>query len=342
MSVGLLTQLQDIRAFDPRVPFSELGFLHVPFEKMLGADVETRVAESIVRGERVALIGTTGNGKSSTASYVVTPTNEEIVAFQIGVTVEDPSLLMSPGGFAQHVVRRIAREAIEVSESQRIQLELDVADAQVVRPERARRTTAKINAKIFELSGELGNVSSSVEQPRSAHELIDALDHALELVRTTGAVPVLVIDDSDTWLEVGDERLRTTRRAFFGPVMRMLAERNCGLIVAVDERYLDQAEYRPARDGNLPIEVHIPRLHRPDDLALLLGHRVEQVEGAQVGDAFTEAVVEEAFAVYSEATMSLRALMRLVHSALYYAVEADSPLIGSEAFAASHREYTAE
>jgi hypothetical protein len=343
MSAELLTELQAIRAFDPRVRFDELGYLHVPFDQMHGTDnVETRISSAILRGERFALIGTTGNGKSSTASYVALPTNEAIIAFQIGVTVEDPSLLMNPGHFAQHVVRRIARDAKEVPEPQRLQLELDVADTRVVRAERSRRTTATINAKVVELSRELGNVSASVEHRASAHELIEALDHALELIRSTGAAPVLVIDDSDTWLEVGDKRLHETRQAFFGPVMRMLAERGCGLIVAVDERYLDQPEYRPARDGHLPNEVHIPRLRGPNDLSSLLGHRVAQVDTAHISDAFTETVIEDAFSAYSNVSLSLRVLMRLVHSALYHAVEAGSARIGAEAFAASLREYAAE
>jgi hypothetical protein len=40
--------------------------------------------------------------------------------------------------------------------------------------------------------------------------------HRRVSVALPGALPVLVIDDSDTWLEVGAERLRTTRQAFFG------------------------------------------------------------------------------------------------------------------------------
>ncbi len=62
--------------------------------------------------------------------------------------------------------------------------------------------------------------------------------------------------------------------------------------IAVDERYLDQPEYRPARDGHLPNEVHIPRLRGPNDLSSLLGHRVAHVDAAHISDALTETVIE--------------------------------------------------
>ena len=232
MSAEHLVQLQEIRAFDPTVRFEELGELHVPFDEMHGTrDVEARLKAAVRRGERVALVGTTGNGKSSTASYVVSPTAEDLAGFWIGVTLEQPTLLSNPGKFAQYVVRRIARDAAEVSEYQRNQLQLEVADLRELRPGRTRRGGAKINAKVVELSGELTSVSDSIADQTSSHELIEALDHALELVRQTEANPVLVIDDSDTWLEVDPDRnLEATRRAFFGPILRMLAERGCGLI----------------------------------------------------------------------------------------------------------------
>jgi hypothetical protein len=345
MSAEILRELQSIRAFDPRVRFDELGYLHVPFDEMQGTrTVETRIASALLRGERLALVGTTGNGKSSTASYAVSPTNQAIVAFRVGVTVEDSSILTNPGRFAQHVVRRIASEAAEVPEPQRLELELEleVTDTRVVRPARSQRAGARINVRVFELSRELESVSGSIERRASSHELIESLDHALDLVRSTGAVPVLVIDDSDTWIEVGGPDLRGTRQALFGPTMGMLAERGCGLLVAVDERYLDQPEYRPARDGYLPNEVHIPRLRSPGDLVQLLQHRVAQLEAVVISDVFSDEVLGDAFRAYSAASMSLRALLRLVHTALYHAVEAGAELIGSEAFAASLREYAAE
>lgn len=343
MTDNLISELQQIRAFDPTVRFEELGHLHVPFDDLHGStNVEGRIFSAVGRGDRVAIIGTTGNGKSSTASYVVNPINEAIIAFRIGVTVEDPNLLTNPGRFAQYVVRHIARDAMEVPEPQRIQLQLDVAETRSVRNERSRRGSGKINAKVFELSGELGVVSSSIDQPTSSYEFIAALDHALSLVRSTGAVPVLVIDDSDTWLEVSGAKLSETRRDFFGPIMRMLAERNCGLLVAVDERYLETDDYKPARDGFLPTEVHIPRLRSAIDLERLFARRITEIEGAIVGDVFTNSVIEEIYAQYVNANLSIRQLMRLVHASLFHESTLGESRVGSAAFAASVREFGAE
>lgn len=343
MSSEHLAELQRIRAFDPTVRFEELGEMHVPFDEMHGAvDVETRLSAAIRRGERVALVGTTGNGKSSTASYGIRPTDEDIAGFRIGVTLEEPELLSNPGRFAQHVVRRIARDAAEVSEYQRTQLQLEVTDVRELRPGRTRRGGAKINAKVVELSGELSSVSDSIAHRTSSHELVEALDHALELVRTTGASPVLVIDDSDTWIEVEQERLEATRRSFFGPIMRMLAERGCGLVVAVDEGYLGLPEYQQAHDGWLPLEIHIPRLASQDALALLLQRRLEQVPNVGLDDVFTCAAIARMFETYASKTSSLRSLMRSTSLAVYHAVAAGADDVGPEAVAASLRESSNE
>ena len=343
MTVELLRELQNERAFDPTMRYEELGALHMPFDEMHQTnDVEHHMRDAIRRAERVALIGTTGSGKSSTAAYVANPLDSAIVAFRIGVTVEDTELLTQPGKFAQYVVRRIAREAMEIPGPQRDQLELEVADSRELRGGRSRRTSAKVNAAVFELATELSSVSASIAQQVTAHELIDGLDHALRLLRSTGAVPVLVIDDSDTWLEVEENQLEETRRAFFGPIMRMLAERDCGLVVAVDERYLDLAEYRPARDGFLPTEIAVPRLRDSDALSMLIKNRIDGFDNANLHDTFAEPVLEEMFAAYVRHSLSLRALMRCANSALYHACAAGSSRIGIEAFSASLREYAAD
>lgn len=343
MIENVINELQQIRAFDPTVKFEELGYLHVAFDDLYSTTtVESRISQAVRRGDRVALIGTTGNGKSSTASFVASPMDEAIVAFRIGVTVEDPELLTNPGRFAQFVVRHIARDAAEVTEQQRIQLQLNVAETHPVRNERIRRTRGKINAKFLELSGELGVVVSSIDQPTSSHEYIEALDHALNLVRSTGAIPVLIIDDSDTWLEVAEGKLSETRRSFFGPIMRMLAERNCGLIVAVDECYLENADYQPAHNGFLSTEVRIPRLRDAGDLERIFSRRIEQIEGAVVGEVFTDSVMEDIYSDYESSNRSLRQTMRLVHSSLFHVSTLGESRIGPAAFATSVREFVTE
>jgi hypothetical protein len=343
MSLEYLVRLQDRRVFDPTLPFEELGDLHVPFDEMhRSATVERRLDAAVRRGERVALIGTTGTGKSSTAAYVVRPGDQDIAGFRIGVTIEEPEILANPGRFAQHVVRRIARDAGEVSGDERADLQIAVADAREVRPGRSRRGAATINAKVLQLSGELGSVSASITQQTSSHELVQALDHALDLVRSTGASPVLVIDDSDTWIEVADESVHARRDQFFRSILRMLAERHCSLIVAVDERYLGLDEYQNARDGLLPIEIHLPRVVSSTGLRLLLGRRVGQIDGARLDDTFTHDAIAELFTAYVSKPMSLRALMRCTSSAVYHAVAAGADLVGRQAVGASLREYLAE
>jgi len=115
-------------------------------------------------------------------------------------------------------------------------------------------------------------VTTSVHTPTGA-ELSELADTVVATLTAAGLYPVLVIDDSDTWL-AGTVADRSSNVApFFGRVLPAVArDWNAGLVVAVHESYLTMPEY-PRRDGWLNTEVRLPRLSGADAVGLLLAAR---------------------------------------------------------------------
>ncbi len=97
MTLARLKLLRDNYAFDATPKFNDVGVYHVPFESMsAGTPVERRFRDGALRGERIALIGDSGCGKTSLVSYVLGPTAESVAP------------ILSTGPFAR--ARRDQRE----------------------------------------------------------------------------------------------------------------------------------------------------------------------------------------------------------------------------------------
>jgi hypothetical protein len=110
----------------------------------------------------------------------------------------------------------------------------------------------------------------------------------VELFRAREIEPLLILDDSDTWIaRPHDEHPAQLAEAFFARNVRMLAtEIDCGFIVAVHPTYLELAAYKEVAPRLERISV--PHLSRPGpDLARILSRRLEVAElDFELGEVF--------------------------------------------------------
>jgi hypothetical protein len=109
---------------------------------------------------------------------------------------------------------------------------------------RAARTVASGG-----LAGEVISTLAGVDLQRPAGEVLENVNRALAAISAGGRVPVIVVDDSDSFTRRhGSGRTRDELvGTFFGPVLRALTELNAGVIVAVHDEYLEMESFQRAR-----------------------------------------------------------------------------------------------
>lgn len=338
MSSELIAALRREAAFDPTPLPEDLAALHVPFDELLGeARTERALQEAAEAAGRIALVGAMGAGKSSVLSYTLTPARG-FAPLPISVAPESDETVTDPGRFAQHVVRVISTWAAEVellSEAQRDELLRAVADRRVLGG-RSRQTHAGISMQLPWLAkGQVARdirreLEPTTELGRSAVEHLEALRRLTHVIRAIELEPLLLIDDSDRWLRRGTPRAEIVG-AFFGRVVRELAELETGFAVAVHEGYLELAEYRESATGALNTRVDVPRLTDEGQLARILDHRVRAFTGeGSVSEILDSKALTGLWRFYGvDGEHSLRKALQIAHTALSEAALADHDHVGA-------------
>lgn len=329
MSLELLEALQDQHAFDPAPRRFDLGIYHVPFDDLQSnSDTENALARSVRVPERVALVGPSGSGKTSVISHVLGPMDEDIAPIRIPVAAEGAETVTSREGFARHIVRTVANYATEanlMSSEERAAAVGSSASTETIggasRMARIRATLPDWLLKNTGLGLEIAAASTPTDIERSGSEIVDQASRVVDLVAQTGVMPVLVIDDSDSWLNLVEGDRTPLVQGFFGPVTRMMAEElAASVVVAVHETYLDMNEFKGS-EGFIERLIHLPRLGDAQGLDQIIGRRVGLHTGADLIEVFEPAANERLFDHYEAvANGSLRRVMLVAHAALAHAV----------------------
>lgn len=292
MSRMHLEQTRARTAFPHTLAPHDLGQYHVPFDELTGrSDVEAELAHWMVRRGRVALIGSTGSGKSSALAWVTeSSVADSITLLRIPVALAEDETVQSTGGFARHIVRHTLRAA-HLTAAQEVDLRSGAADA-VQRGPVERRSSARAGVNLGVLNGELAQeiarTSGEFEEQVLSGEVVQALQRLIELMRDQGGEPFLLFDDTDTWISrPNDAAPAALAEGFFGRNVRMLtSELDCGFVVAVHPTYLPLPTYQ--RIAQRLESIRIPQLAHPDrDLTRILDRRL-RVAGveATVDDVF--------------------------------------------------------
>lgn len=327
MSADLLRHLADRYTFDAAPPFADLGAYHVPFDELIGGSaVERRLLDAAVRGERVALVGAGGSGKSSIVAHVLGPIAERVAPIVVPVRGISPDGGVSPSRVADEVLALLRTYADEVPALGRAERDrIAAALGPSRRVTRAHGRSSGVTLAIGWLHGELGrDISRQVEHDEQVtlREKSEVLHQVFATIASEGLRPVLVFDDSDRWIRSTD---RDVMARFFGEVVRWLSDLSASVVVAVHDRYF---EHLPRNEilQFLDTRVTVPRLTEVGQLAAIIGHRVTSnvadtpYDGAVWDDVFDHAAVASLFEAYAGGS-SLREAVQLCHVALTEAVE---------------------
>jgi hypothetical protein len=303
--VSALRTLNAMHAFDPVPLRGYRTSFYLPFEEMTGAKTESKLGTDIANGQRVAVVGPIGCGKSSLIEYVLATRSTDLAPIWISAAHEGEGTLTDPPEFARHLIRQIVGWATETRQMSREEREAHLAASSRVHASRAstRKTTLSLKLALGWLepgiSDEVTETLANPEVERSRGDYVGSLDRLIELIHDDlRRTPVLVIDDTDLWLRFDGEVRERVLNAFFLDTARMLAERNWAIVFGVHPEYCALAAFRTAsQNGWLSTEVSVPELTSPDSIAALLDLRVRTcLDAATEAEMLEEGVPPELFA----------------------------------------------
>ena len=170
------------------------------------------------------------------------------------------------------------------------------------------------------------DTNSDKDQPTSSSERLDQARHLLGIIAANDLRPILVLDDTDRWLNVSwQPESETLRSAFFGRVIRVLAEDLAtAAVVAVHPTYLTDPDYQAA-SGFLDTTMRLPALPSAAAVGRVLARRVAVALNRET-DPVLDGVVDPAaldliFDQYRADPDVRKRVLQVAHLALTLAVD---------------------
>lgn len=238
MSAEQVVNIANKAAFRPRSRLWELHELHVPLDRLACSDAyEQRAIARLTEGSCVAVIGSSGAGKSSVIAWVCCQLPSSHFALRIPITgVEDPG---SVGEIAR-LALSITLDEVVLEATAQDELEKTRATSQTT-----TRTPSGISAKLgggvipAEVSVNVASLREEFTRDRLGGDHLLALNGRLvPTLAEAGTTPVFVFEDTEATVGGADDRQRA--EAFFaGPLSAFVDQVDAPTIVAVQTHLIN-------------------------------------------------------------------------------------------------------
>lgn len=278
MSLRLLRKLQAEHAFDPSPIRHDLGAYHVPFGQLApGTSPEERLIGAARRGERIAIVGRSGCGKSSLIQHVLGPAVPEIAPILVPIFGEPVPTVTSVQAVAGLIIQTLVDHA-DLDDRARTEA-LGSASTRRVVPSTTRISGLTLGGGWMNVGVQADvkrQVPPNTDLPRTAQATLEVVHQLLATIQRDRLMPVLVFDDTDRWLRNvgGTVSHQDLALAFFGTVLPELRQLPTGIVVAVHTNYLRDTQLPDHLRASIEILVNIPELASENALGKVIHSRV--------------------------------------------------------------------
>ena len=328
MSIELLIRLQEAHAFDHAPLRRDLGVYHVPFSELIpGKNPEVILAGVARRGERAAVVGQAGSGKSSLIEHVLGPSTPGIAPIAVPVFAEPYEIVTKVQAVAGLIIQTLADHA-DLGDEERATALAAASEKRTV-PRRRRVTGFSLGGSWMGASLQVEvkrQVPSSAELPRTAQATLEVLEQLLAAIQKDGYTPVLVFDDTDRWFRTvgGAISHHDLALAFFGTVLPELRQLSAGMVVAAHNTYMENPAVADQLRSTVEIPINIPTLSSARALGQVIRSRVvahtcpdDPASAPPLTTVIQDSAVHRLQELYStEFHFSLRDVIRTMHVAV--------------------------
>lgn len=334
MSAEQVAYIANKAVFRPRSRLWDLHELHVPLDQLTDSDAyERRTIDRISEGSCVAVVGSSGTGKSSVIAWVCCQLPPSHFALRIPITgVEDPG---SVGEIAR-LALSITLDEVVLDATAQDDLEKTRATSQTTIRTPSGLASAKLGGGMIpaEVSLNVASLREEFIQERLGGDHLLALNGRLvPTLAEAGTTPVFVFEDTEATVGGADDRHRA--EAFFaGPLSAFVDQVDAPTIVAVQTHLIDGSR----AFGRLAPVLELIRIPLLDDRArtaieTILGRRTELAQPhAQLAGIIDATALDALTEFYTQSDGDLRRVLAAAHEAAEHAA-ADHAAQISEAHA---------
>jgi Cdc6-like AAA superfamily ATPase len=266
------------RAFAPTGKTWLMSARHIPFEDVvISGQFETKVAGRLNRGEAAVLIGASGSGKTSLATWVSGQLADHLVSVRLLV-----SALADPADVGEVMKLAIGTllDIIELDASTREQVHIERADSRTS----TRAPTGVVGGRLgggpipAQVNIEVGSLRQEFRAEKLNGEYISALNRILAILADKGVQIIFVMDDAEAIVGSTDQAEKV--EGLVGGAVRIFVEEIDAAFLLAIQPHLVEACVAYGRISASMLSVTLPRLDEraPEALTSILSRCLDVAE----------------------------------------------------------------